>query len=89
MSGVLGRHHVSIRLMEQESLVTGGSEGAGAGDASAVVAESTRGVVGDSVARLVFVTHPAFERDVQECLHELRHLDVVDRIGGLLRVIGP
>ncbi|MHB1535200.1 MAG: homoserine dehydrogenase [Acidimicrobiales bacterium] len=38
-------------------------------------------------AHLVFVTHPAFERDVQACLHELRRLDVVERIGALLRVI--
>jgi hypothetical protein len=34
------------------------------------------------------VTHPALERDVQACLHELRHLDVVHRIGGLIRVVG-
>jgi homoserine dehydrogenase len=39
-------------------------------------------------ARLVFITHTARERDVQACLHALRHLDVVDRIGGLLRVVG-
>jgi len=32
-------------------------------------------------ARLVFVTHPALERDVQACLHELRQLDVVESIG--------
>lgn len=41
-----------------------------------------------SEARLVFVTHPAFERDVQACLGELRHLDVVRQVGGFLRVIG-
>jgi homoserine dehydrogenase len=39
-------------------------------------------------ARLVFVTHPALERDVQACLHELRQLDVVESIGGLIRVVG-
>jgi homoserine dehydrogenase len=39
-------------------------------------------------ARLVFITHTAQERDVQACLHDLRQLDAVDRIGGLLRVIG-
>jgi homoserine dehydrogenase len=39
-------------------------------------------------ARLIFITHTARERDVQDCLRDLRHLDVVDRIGGLLRVIG-
>jgi homoserine dehydrogenase len=40
-------------------------------------------------ARLVFITHKARERDVQGCLHDLRHLDVVDRIGGLIRVVEP
>jgi len=65
VSGVLGAHSVSVRLMEQETLVSAGS-----------------------TARLVFVTHPARERDVQSCLGELRHLDVVRQVGGLLRVIG-
>ncbi|HEX2063764.1 MAG TPA: homoserine dehydrogenase [Acidimicrobiales bacterium] len=40
-------------------------------------------------ARLVFITHTACERDVQATLHGLRHLDVVDRVGSLLRVVGP
>jgi homoserine dehydrogenase len=39
-------------------------------------------------ARLVFITHPSVERDVQACLHDLHNLDVVERIGSLLRVIG-
>jgi homoserine dehydrogenase len=39
-------------------------------------------------ARLVFITHEARESDVQETLRELRDLDVVRRIGGVLRVIG-
>jgi homoserine dehydrogenase len=84
VSGVLGRHHVSIRLMEQEALTSpvGDAPADGATDAT------PSGAGSESEARLVFVTHPAVERDVQECLHELRHLDVVDRIGGLLRVIG-
>jgi homoserine dehydrogenase len=68
VSGVLGRHEVSIRLMEQQA--------GGAGD-------------GTAGARLVFVTHPAYERNVQACLHDLRHLDAVNSIGGLLRVVGP
>ncbi len=61
VSGVLGDHDVSIRLMEQVGL---GAE-----------------------ARLVIILHPALERDVQACLRELRQLDVVDRTGGLLRVV--
>jgi homoserine dehydrogenase len=40
-------------------------------------------------ARLVFITHTATERDMQATLHELAELDVVDRVGSLLRVIGP
>jgi homoserine dehydrogenase len=39
-------------------------------------------------ARLVFITHVARERDVQACLRDLRHLEVVDRVGSLIRVIG-
>jgi homoserine dehydrogenase len=63
VSGVLGRHSVSVKSMEQEGV-------AGAG------------------ARLVFITHPALERDMQACLHDLRALDVVSSIGGMIRVVG-
>ncbi len=83
VSGVLGQHRVSIRLMEQEGLPTP-AESSVSGD---LAPQSGRNP-SDSGARLVFVTHPAFERDVQACLHDLRKLDVVERIGGLLRVIG-
>lgn len=38
-------------------------------------------------ARLIFITHTAREADVQATIHDLRELDVVDRIGTLLRVI--
>ncbi|MEO6121475.1 MAG: homoserine dehydrogenase, partial [Acidimicrobiales bacterium] len=40
-------------------------------------------------ARLVFITHKATERDVQATLADLRHLDSVQRVGSLLRVVGP
>ncbi len=39
-------------------------------------------------ARLVFVTHTAVERDVQATLGGLARLDAVERVGGLLRVVG-
>jgi homoserine dehydrogenase len=83
VSGVFGQHRVSIRLMEQEGVPTS-DESSTPVDAGA---QSGRQLV-DSGARLVFVTHPAYERDVQACLHDLRKLDVVERIGGLLRVVG-
>ena len=59
---VFGRHHVSIRSMEQIE-------------------------VGDG-ARLVFITHTALEADVQATLASLAELDVVGRVGVLLRLIG-
>ncbi|MGH9109357.1 MAG: homoserine dehydrogenase [Acidimicrobiales bacterium] len=40
-------------------------------------------------ARLVFLTHAAREGDVAGTLDDLRRLDAVDRVGGVLRVIGP
>jgi homoserine dehydrogenase len=39
-------------------------------------------------ARLVFITHEANESAVQATVHDLRELDVVRHIGGILRVIG-
>jgi homoserine dehydrogenase len=39
-------------------------------------------------ARLVFITHEARESAIQATVHGLRELDVVRRVGGLLRVIG-
>lgn len=42
-----------------------------------------------SEARLVFITHSALEADVQATIEELRDLGSVDRIGCVLRVIGP
>jgi homoserine dehydrogenase len=83
VSGVFGQHRVSIRLMEQEGLPAP-EESSVSGPAAAPSGRKPA----DSGARLVFVTHPAYERDVQACLHDLRKLDVVERIGGLLRVVG-
>jgi homoserine dehydrogenase len=85
VSGVLGQHRVSIRLMEQEGVPP--ADGL-VSDPNSISAPPVIRRPGESGARLVFVTHPAFERDVQGCLHDLRQLDVVERIGGLLRVVG-
>jgi homoserine dehydrogenase len=77
ITGVLGGHSVSVRSMEQ--------------DAPEPVSQDDGpvGVGREGQAHLVFVTHPAFERDLQACLHDLRRLDTVRSIGGLIRVIGP
>jgi homoserine dehydrogenase len=42
-----------------------------------------------SDARLILITHTAVERAMQATLSDLRDLDVVDRVGSLLRVVGP
>ena len=39
-------------------------------------------------ARLVFITHEAKESDVQATVRQLREMEVVKQVGGLLRVIG-
>jgi homoserine dehydrogenase len=88
VSGVLGEHRVSIRLMEQEGLSESESGAWSGRDAAGAAPGAAGRAAGESGARLVFVTHPAYERDVQACLHDLRRLDVVERIGGLLRVVG-
>ncbi|MCB1015136.1 MAG: homoserine dehydrogenase [Acidimicrobiales bacterium] len=39
-------------------------------------------------ARLIFITHEAYERDVAATLHDLKNLDVVGTVGSVLRVVG-
>ena len=81
ISGVLGRHNVSVRSMEQDAPEPEAGLAAGPGRGPGEEREAGQ-------AHLVFVTHPAYERDMQACLHEMRRLDAVRRIGGLVRVVG-
>lgn len=39
-------------------------------------------------ARLIFITHEAYERDVAATLHDLKSLEVVGRVGSVMRVVG-
>jgi homoserine dehydrogenase len=39
-------------------------------------------------ARLVFITHVAKESDLQATVRQLREMDVVKQVGGMLRVVG-
>jgi homoserine dehydrogenase len=41
-----------------------------------------------SDARLVFLTHEARTADVHACLDEFQRLDVVSKVGGVIRIIG-
>ena len=45
-----------------------------------------RGIGAD--ARLVFITHRAREADLTATLDALRHVDVVTRVGSVIRVVG-
>jgi putative aminopeptidase FrvX len=40
-------------------------------------------------ARLVFITHMASGGAVTKTIEDLGRLEVVDRVGGVLRVVGP
>ena len=48
--------------------------------------ECSRGAGDD--ARLVFITHRAREADMVATLDALRHVDVVHRVGSVIRVAG-
>jgi homoserine dehydrogenase len=39
-------------------------------------------------ARLIFVTHKARERDLEATMHDVRALEVVHKVGSILRVVG-
>ena len=73
IAGVLGAHSVSVRSMEQDVPQPAGQ---------------VDGLQFEGEAHLVFVTHPAYERDVQACLHEIHQLGAVRRIANLVRVVG-
>jgi homoserine dehydrogenase len=58
------------------------------GDHDVSIKQMEQEGIGDD-ARLILITHTALERDMQATLGALRDLDVVDRVGSLLRVVGP
>jgi len=60
--------------------------GAFANNGVSIRAAEQEGIGAD--ARLVFITHEARESDLQATVRQLRDMDVVKQVGGLLRVIG-
>jgi len=60
--------------------------GAFANNGVSIRAAEQEGIGAD--ARLVFITHVAKESDLQATVRQLRDMDVVNQVGGLLRVIG-
>ena len=60
--------------------------GAFANNGVSIRAAEQEGIGAD--ARLVFITHEAKEADLQATVRQLRDMDVVKQVGGLLRFIG-
>ncbi|CAB4865493.1 MAG: homoserine dehydrogenase [Actinobacteria bacterium] len=60
--------------------------GAFANNGVSIRAAEQEGIGAD--ARLVFITHVAKESDLQATVRQLRDMDVVKQVGGLLRIIG-
>lgn len=60
--------------------------GAFANNGVSIRAAEQEGIGAD--ARLVFITHEAKESDLQATVRQLRDMEVVKQVGGLLRVVG-
>ncbi len=80
------QYYVTIDVLDQPGVL---SEVAAVFGAHGVSIRSMEQVGLANEARLVFITHIAREADVQATLAGLRDVPAVERIGGLLRVIGP
>jgi len=78
-------YHLVLEVMDRPGVLHAVSGVFARHDVSIRAAEQEG--LGDD-ARLVFITHEAQEAAVQATLRELRELDVVERVGGFLRVIG-
>ena len=79
------QYYLNLEVADRPGVLAAVAGVFGAHDVSIKTAEQEG--LGDE-ARLIFITHTARERDMQATLHGLHALDVVDRVGTLLRVIG-
>jgi homoserine dehydrogenase len=83
---LLSQYYLSIDVLDRPGVL---SAVAGVfGEHGVSIRSMVQEGLGDE-ARLIFMTHTARERDVQATIAGLRELAAVDRIGSLLRVIGP
>ena len=86
MDEISSQYYLSIDVVDRPGVL---AAVAGVFGDNAVSIRSMEQVGLGDEARLIFITHTARERDVQSTLHGLRGLDVVERIGSLIRVVGP
>jgi homoserine dehydrogenase len=80
------QYYLSIDVIDRPGVLAAVASVFGDHDVSIRSMEQT-GLSGE--ARLVFITHTALEADLSATLQGLSKLDCVERIGSVLRVIGP
>jgi homoserine dehydrogenase len=85
IDGVVSAFYLNLEVADQAGVL---AQVAGVFGAHGVSIRSMEQEGLGEEARLIFITHEAVERDVQATLHDLRDLDVVDRVGTVLRVVG-
>jgi homoserine dehydrogenase len=79
-------YYVALEVVDQPGVLAAVATVFGEHDVS--IKQMEQEGIGDD-ARLILITHTAVERAMQATLSALRDLDVVDRVGSLLRVVGP
>jgi homoserine dehydrogenase len=80
------QYYLSIDVLDRPGVLAAVATELGAHHVSIRLMEQVG--LGDD-ARLVFITHEVLEADVQATLAGLRGLEVVERIGNVIRVVGP
>jgi homoserine dehydrogenase len=80
------QYYVALEVVDQPGVLAAVATVFGKHDVS--IKQMEQEGIGDD-ARLILITHTAVERAMQATLGDLRDLDVVDRVGSLLRVVGP
>ena len=85
MGELRAQYYVAIDVVDRPGVLASVATAFGKNNVSVRSMEQVG--LGDE-ARLVFITHLALESDVQATLGALARLDVVRRVGGLIRVVG-
>ena len=79
------QYYVSLDVIDRPGVLAGVTKAFGDNQVS-IRSMEQEGIGGE--ARLSFFTHRAREGDVQATLQALRGLDTVERIGGVMRIVG-
>ena len=83
---LLSQYYLSIDVVDRPGVLAAVAQVFGRNRVSIRSMEQT-GLADE--ARLIFITHTAQESDVQATISGLHQLDVVKRVGSILRVAGP